>query len=69
MRTMSDAMSRFVLGRPGPRFFEPSYLLATRRRYQRKMVSGVTIVGKRQTNPGGQLRAADQFAGVSRDFG
>jgi hypothetical protein len=36
-------MSGFVLGRPGPRFCEPSYLLATRRRYQRRIVSGVMM--------------------------
>jgi hypothetical protein len=43
MRTTSAAISGLVLGRPGRRLFEPSYFLATSRRYQRKMVSGVTM--------------------------
>src|SRR5215472_18589854 len=43
MRTTSAAMSGLVLGRPGRRPFEPSYFLATSRRYQRKIVSGVTM--------------------------
>jgi hypothetical protein len=37
------AWSGFVLGRLGPRFFEPSYLLATRTRYQPEIVSGVRM--------------------------
>ena len=36
-------MFALVLGRPGRRVFEPSYFLATSLRYQRRMVSGVTI--------------------------
>src|SRR5215472_7652182 len=43
MRTTSAAMPVFVHGRPGRRVFEPSYFLATSRRYHRKIVSGVTI--------------------------
>ena len=30
-------------GRPGSRVFDPSYLLATSLRYQRRIVSGVTM--------------------------
>ena len=37
-------MSCLVSGRPGPRCLDPSYLAATRLRYQRSSVSGVTIV-------------------------
>ncbi len=36
-------MSVFVGGLPGPRAEEPSYFLATRLRYQRSKVSGVTM--------------------------
>jgi hypothetical protein len=43
MRTMSLSTSGSIGGRPGLRFFEPSYLLATSRRYQAMIVSGVTI--------------------------
>ena len=39
----SSATSTPVRGRPGPRFFEPSYFRATSRRYHARMVSGVTI--------------------------
>ena len=43
MQTMSAAMSGLVLGRPGRPCFEPSYFLATSLRYQRTIVSGVTM--------------------------
>jgi hypothetical protein len=43
MRTNSAAISGLVRGRPGWRVFESSYFLATSFRYQRRMVSGVTI--------------------------
>jgi hypothetical protein len=43
MRTTSAAISGLVLGRPGRRVFEPSYLFATSWRYHRKKVSGVTM--------------------------
>ena len=36
-------MSGLVVGRPGRRFAEPSYFLATSRRNRGRMVSGVTI--------------------------
>src|SRR5262249_8593543 len=34
---------RLDAGRPGTRLFEPAYFLATSRRYQRRIVSGVTM--------------------------
>src|SRR5262245_37314260 len=40
MRTTRAARSGLVRGRPGTRFFEPAYLLATSRWYQRRIVSG-----------------------------
>jgi hypothetical protein len=43
MRTTSAAMSGFVLGRPGRRRLRAVALLGDELRYQRKMVSGVTI--------------------------
>src|SRR5262245_9842964 len=43
MRTTSAAMSGFVVGRPGRRVFAPSYCWATSFRYQRRIVSGVTM--------------------------
>jgi hypothetical protein len=36
-------MSGLVRGRPGRRIFEPSYFVATSLRYQRSMVSAVTM--------------------------
>jgi hypothetical protein len=36
-------MSGVVVGRPGRRVFEPSYFWATSLRYQRRIVSGVTM--------------------------
>src|SRR6516165_11793797 len=43
MRTTSAAISGLVLGRPSRLAFEPSYCWATRRRYHRRIVSGVTM--------------------------
>src|ERR1700681_4853157 len=43
MRTTSAARSGLVLGRPERRAFDPSYFLATSVRYQRRMVSDVTM--------------------------
>ena len=42
MRTTSAAMSGLVDGRPGRRAFEPSYFLATSRRYQRRIATSRT---------------------------
>ena len=36
-------MSGFVVGRPERRVFAPSYFVATSLRYQRRVVSGVTM--------------------------
>ena len=43
IRTTSAATSRRVIGRPRPRRALPSYVLATSLRYQRRIVSGVTM--------------------------
>ena len=47
MRTTSSAIACLVRGRPELRFLEPSYFLATSRRYQRRIVSGVTMPATR----------------------
>ena len=44
MRTTSSWIVSFTRGLPGPRLALPSYFLAIRLRYHRRMVSGVTIV-------------------------
>jgi len=38
-------MSGLVFGRPGRRFLDPSYLMATSLRYHRRMVSGCHDAG------------------------
>ena len=45
MRATSAATSGLVDGRPGRREWEPSYFWATSLRYQRRIVSGVTMPG------------------------